>query len=110
MRSDSRTEPQVESAAFRQAQLKSERFRILVVLSAVVAILLLRSIRMLILHAHEHRKHFFAKLLFVAFFVLYELAMLSCDPPHFIDLSAGDLLVLATDARSSPTGSYPGAL
>jgi serine phosphatase RsbU (regulator of sigma subunit) len=70
------SELQIESGAFRQAQLKSERLRILVVLSAVLATLLLRVGRMLVLHAHEDRGHLLAIAMLVSFFVFYELAML----------------------------------
>lgn len=76
MAKQSPIEPQMESAAFRQAQLKSERFRIVVLLVAVLVIVVLHSLRMLFLHAHEDRAHLLAKLAFVACFVLYETAML----------------------------------
>jgi len=69
-------ELQVQSAAFRQAQLKSDLFRILVVVVAVLAILALHTIRMITLHVHEDRAHLLAKVIFVAFFVLYEMIML----------------------------------
>jgi len=68
--------PQIQSAAFRHAQLKSELVRGIVVVAAVLTILLLQTARMLALHAHEDRAHLFAKLIFVAFFVLYEVVVL----------------------------------
>lgn len=67
---------QIESVAFHRAQLNSERTRIVVVLVAVLTTLLLQTIRMFILHAHEDRAHLLAKIVFVTLFLLYELFML----------------------------------
>jgi serine phosphatase RsbU (regulator of sigma subunit) len=74
--SQSAAEPQVQSTAFRQAQLKSEQVRIKVVLAAVLTTLLLHALRMAAHHAHEDRAHLLAKVVFVAAFVLYEAFML----------------------------------
>ena len=76
MGSESPTAPQIESVAFRQAQLKSERFRIMVVVAAVLAIVAFQTIRMSVLHAHEDRAHLLAKVVFVALFLMYEMVML----------------------------------
>jgi hypothetical protein len=75
-KSESSVEPQIELSGFRQAQLKSERIRILVALFAVLAILLLHVIRMFVLNAQQHRGHLLANVAFGGLFVLYELAML----------------------------------
>lgn len=53
----SRAEAQVESDAFRIAQLNSDRIRIICVLAPVLLIVVLQSARMLVLHAHEDRMH-----------------------------------------------------
>jgi serine phosphatase RsbU (regulator of sigma subunit) len=87
------SEIQIDSDAFRQVHLKSERFRILAVIAAVIATIVFRGIRILVLHAHEDRAHLVAILAFVALFVLYEMAMLRAirlalqaghDLPHFV--------------------------
>lgn len=70
-------ERQIDSVAFRKAQLKSEMFRVMVVVVAVVVILLVQSVRMLALHAHEDRAHLLAKAVFASVFIVYELLMLT---------------------------------
>src|SRR5262249_6094517 len=59
-----------------QAQLKGHATRILVVVSAVLTIPVFCSIRMLFMHTHEDRSHWVAKVLFVGFFIAYEMFML----------------------------------
>ncbi len=69
-------EPQIESAAFQQAQLKSEYFRILLVLTGVVAVVLLRGMRGLILQMQFDVRIHGSGFAFIAGFVFYEVAML----------------------------------
>lgn len=75
-KNESPREPQIELGAFLQTQLKSERIRVLVLLLSVLAVFLLSTIRALALHAHEDRGHLLVKVVFLCFFVLYEVAML----------------------------------
>jgi len=64
---------QVETPAFEREQLRSERLRIMVVIAAVLALLLLQAVRMLVLHAQEDRTHLGAQAILVLLLVFYEL-------------------------------------
>jgi serine phosphatase RsbU (regulator of sigma subunit) len=66
---------EVETAAFYRAQLRSEMFRVVVVIGAVLAILLLQAVRILFLrsHAHEDSMRLAAQLVLGGSLVLYEL-------------------------------------
>jgi serine phosphatase RsbU (regulator of sigma subunit) len=64
------------SPAFRNALLKSERFRILVVLSALAAFFVERSIRTLLVHGPEDIKLWSVTATIIGAFAVYELLML----------------------------------
>ena len=66
----------IDSAAFRRAQLKSEKLRIVTVIAAVLGVILIHGVRMLLLHTHEDRSHLAVQFIFVAALVLYELMVL----------------------------------
>lgn len=66
----------IDSVAFRRAQLKSERLRIVIIIAAVLGVIVIHAARMLLLHAHEDRFHLAAQFVFVAALVLYELLVL----------------------------------
>jgi serine phosphatase RsbU (regulator of sigma subunit) len=70
------SEPQVESGAFRQALLKSERLRILIVLGSLGVVFALHTLRTVIVHNREDLHVWFLSSLVVALFVGYELLML----------------------------------
>jgi serine phosphatase RsbU (regulator of sigma subunit) len=70
------SDPQVESGAFRQALLKSERLRILIVLGSLGAAFTVHTIRTLVVHNREDLHLWFLSCLAVALFVGYELLML----------------------------------
>jgi serine phosphatase RsbU (regulator of sigma subunit) len=70
------SEPQVESGAFRQALLKSERLRILIVLGSIGAIFIVHTIRTMNVHNREDLHVWFLSCLVVALFVGYELLAL----------------------------------
>jgi len=71
------SEPQVESAAFRQALLKSERLRILIVLGSVGVVFMVHTIRTMIVHNREDLHFWFESCLVAALLVGYELLMLN---------------------------------
>lgn len=66
----------IDSLAFRRAQLKSERIRIVTIIAAVLAVILTHAVRMSLLHAHEDRFHLASQLAFVTALVVYELLIL----------------------------------
>jgi len=68
---------QVESSAFRQARLKSERLRILVVVGSLGVVLVLQTLRTVIVPNREDLHFWFFSGLVVVLFVGYELLMLS---------------------------------
>ncbi len=70
------SEPRVESGAFRQALLKSERLRILIVLGSLGAVFIVHTIRTVIVRNREDLHLWFLSCLVVALFVGYELLML----------------------------------
>src|SRR5271168_504067 len=65
-----------KSVAFQQALLKSERLRILIVLGAIGAGLIVRTIRTIILHSPEDLHLWLLTFLSIALFVGYESLML----------------------------------
>ena len=65
-----------KSVAFQQALLKSERLRILIVLGAIGAALIVRTIRTIILHSPEDLHLWLLTFLSIALFVGYESLML----------------------------------
>jgi serine phosphatase RsbU (regulator of sigma subunit) len=65
-----------QSAAFRQAHLKSERLRIRIVIFAIGAAFALRSLRTAILFSRENLSIWVITSLFTGIFVIYELRML----------------------------------
>jgi serine phosphatase RsbU (regulator of sigma subunit) len=69
-------EPQVESGAFRQALLKSERLRILIVLGSLGAVFIVHTIRTVIVQNREDLHLWLLTCLVVALFVGYELLIL----------------------------------
>lgn len=72
------TDPRAESIAFGGALLKSEHLRIRIVLGAVIAAFLLRTIRGIIQGGgHENFVSWLMFLVFLGVFVAYEFAMLS---------------------------------
>src|SRR5271169_2022467 len=70
------SELQEKSVAFQQARLKSERLRILLVLEAVGAIFIVRTIRTIILHSTEDLHLWLLTFLLIALFVGCESLML----------------------------------
>jgi hypothetical protein len=66
----------VESGAFRQALLKSERLRILIVLGSLGVVFALHTIRTVIVQNPEDLHFWFQSCLVAALFVGYELLML----------------------------------
>ena len=70
------SEPQVEWGAFRQALLKSERLRILIVLGSLGAVFIVQTIRTVIVHNREDFHLWFLSCLVAALFVGYELLAL----------------------------------
>jgi len=66
-----------KSAAFQHALLMSERLRILIVLGAIGAAFLVRTIRTIILHSREDLHLWLLTFLLVALFVGFELLLLS---------------------------------
>src|SRR5271167_3817743 len=70
------SEPQVESGAFRQALLKSERLRILIVLGSLGAVFIVHTIRTVIVHNREDLHFWFLSCLVAALFFGYELLAL----------------------------------
>jgi serine phosphatase RsbU (regulator of sigma subunit) len=71
------SEPPVESGAFRQALLKSERLRILIVLGSLGVVFILHTIRTLIAQNREDLHFWLESCLAVALLVGYELLMLN---------------------------------
>ena len=69
-------ELQSNSAAFRQALLKSERLRIRIVLGVLAAVIILRTLRTLALQNREDIRLWFIACLLSIFFVGYELLVL----------------------------------
>jgi len=67
---------QVESGAFLQARLKSERLRILIVVGSLGVVFLVRTLRTVIVQNREDLHSWFLSCLVVALFVGYELLML----------------------------------
>src|SRR4030095_1955116 len=65
-----------QSAAFRQAHLKSEQLRIQIVIFAIGAAFALRSLRTAILFSRENLSIWVITSLFTGIFVIYELRML----------------------------------
>jgi len=71
------TNPRVESIAFREALLKSEHLRIRIVLGAIIAAFLLRTIREIILvGGHENFVSWLMMLGLLGLFVAYEFLLL----------------------------------
>jgi len=70
------SELQEASPAFRQALLKSERLRIQIVIAAIAAAFLIRSLRTVILFDRNNLYLWLVTSSFIAVFVLYELWML----------------------------------
>ena len=66
----------IEIPAFQRAQLRSEMLRIMVVIAAVLALLLLQATRMLILHAQEDRMLLAVQSVLALSLILYELFVL----------------------------------
>jgi len=66
----------MESGAFRQALLKSERLRILIVLGSLGVVFMVQTIRVVIAENREDHHSWFLSCLVVALFVGYELLML----------------------------------
>lgn len=77
----------IESVAFEQAHLKSERLRLLIVLGAIGIAFLMRSTRVL---AHSGDEN-------VQGLPLGILPHLVSGPPEIVEPRPGDMLVLATD-------------
>jgi hypothetical protein len=65
-----------KSVAFQQALLKSERLRILIVLGAIGAAFMVRTVRTISLHSREDLRLWLLTFLLIALFVGYELLML----------------------------------
>jgi len=70
------SEPQVESGAFRQALLKSERLRILIVVGSLGVVFMAYAIRAVIVQNREDLRSWLLSSLVVALFVGYQLLML----------------------------------
>ena len=70
------SELQVESGAFRQALLKSERLRILIVVGSLGVVFMVSAIRAVIVQNREDLRSWLLSSLVVALFVGYELLML----------------------------------
>jgi serine phosphatase RsbU (regulator of sigma subunit) len=70
------SEPQVESGAFRQALLRSERLRILIVLGSLGAVFIVHTIRTVMVHNREDLHFWFLSCLVVALFFGYQLLAL----------------------------------
>jgi serine phosphatase RsbU (regulator of sigma subunit) len=70
------TNLRAESIAFREALLKSERLRIRIVLGAIIAAFLLRTIRGIIVGGHENFVSWLLTLGLLGLFVAYEFVML----------------------------------
>jgi len=70
------SEPHEKSVAFQQALLKSERLRILILVGAIGAAFVLRTIRTIILHSREDFHLWLLTFLWIALFVGYESLML----------------------------------
>jgi hypothetical protein len=70
------SEPQVESGAFRQALLQSERLRILIVMSSVGVVFMVQTVRTVTVQNREDLHSWFLSSLVVALFVGYQLLML----------------------------------
>ncbi|HWY43403.1 MAG TPA: PP2C family protein-serine/threonine phosphatase [Candidatus Sulfotelmatobacter sp.] len=68
--------PRIESSAFQQALLKSERLRILIVLGTIAVALLLRTIRTVVAGGSENISSWFITFELLALFAIYESAML----------------------------------
>ena len=71
------SESEVEWGAFRLAFLKSERFRILIVLGSVGAVVIVHTIRTMIVQNREDLHSWLLSCLALALFVGYELLMLA---------------------------------
>ena len=82
------SQSKVESPAFQQALLKSERLRILIVLSAIGAAFLVRTIRTIIVAGREDFRLWIVTSVLLAVFVLYEFLMLR-TVNHAIQVSGG---------------------
>jgi len=70
------TNLRVESIAFREALLRSESLRIRIVLGAVIAAFLLRTVRVIIVGGHENFVSWLMTLGLLGLFVAYEFVML----------------------------------
>jgi hypothetical protein len=70
------TNLRVESIAFREALMKSERLRIRIVLWAIIASFLLRTIRGIIVGGHENFVSWLLTLGLLGLFVIYEFVTL----------------------------------
>ena len=70
------SEPQLESGAFLQARLKSERLRILIVVGSLGVVFVVQTLRTMIVQNREDLKSWFLSGVVVALFVAYELLML----------------------------------
>jgi hypothetical protein len=70
------SDKQIESVAFRQANLKSERLRLLIVLGAISAAFLVRTVRVLMVGGDENVRWWLITLAVLVPFGAYELLML----------------------------------
>lgn len=68
--------PRIESSAFQQALLKSERLRVLIVLGTIAVALLLRTVRTLLGGGSENVSSWLITFALLGLFSIYELAML----------------------------------
>jgi serine phosphatase RsbU (regulator of sigma subunit) len=69
--------PEIQSDAFRRAQLRSERLRIIGIISFLVVLWLVALVRVLILADHVSTGLWLGASIRLAFFLLYELLMLA---------------------------------
>jgi len=70
------SDKQIESVAFRQANLKSERLRLRIVLGAISAAFLVRTVRVLMVGGDENVRWWLITLAVLVPFGAYELLML----------------------------------
>lgn len=68
--------PRIESSAFQQALLRSERLRILIVLGTVAVALLLRTLRTVVVGGSENVSSWLSTFELLGLFSVYEFAML----------------------------------
>jgi predicted Co/Zn/Cd cation transporter (cation efflux family) len=70
------TNPRAESIAFREALLRSEHLRIRIVLGAIVAAFLVRTVREIIVGGHNNLVSWLTMFGLLSLFVAYEFVML----------------------------------